>query len=319
MKDTPLVSVVIPTYNSAAFVVEAVGSVLAQTHPAVEIIVVDDGSTDATAECLRPYAGRIRYLHQENRGVSAARNAGIAAAKGDLLAFLDADDMWVPHKLERQLTCLDRHPSAGVTHADARYYYADSGRQCARPPLARRFDGDCYTDLFFGNRIVTSSVVVTRRCLEAVGNFDETIRSASVEDYDLWLRLARQFQFAYCDEPLVLYRIHAANATKRTHTLQRYELYVLEKALRADPALALRVGRRRARHRLEGVWGDLAYGSFACNDFREARRCFWQALRLRPSRRTFLFWLATLFPTSWVIWAREAKRRRETPCQALDG
>ncbi|HYL81892.1 MAG TPA: glycosyltransferase, partial [Candidatus Acidoferrum sp.] len=195
MKDAPLVSVIIPTYNSAGFVVEAVRSVLAQTHSPVEIIVVDDGSTDATAESLRPYAERIRYLYQQNRGVAAARNAGIAVARGDLLAFLDADDMWVPDKLERQLACLDRRPQVGVTHADARHCYVDSGRQCARPPLARQFDGNCYTDLFFGNRIVTSSVMVKRHCLEAVGGFDETIRAASVEDYDLWLRLARRYEF----------------------------------------------------------------------------------------------------------------------------
>ncbi|HYL82065.1 MAG TPA: hypothetical protein VEU07_14700, partial [Candidatus Acidoferrum sp.] len=154
---------------------------------------------------------------------------------------------------------------------------------------------------------------------EAVGGFDETIRAASVEDYDLWLRLARRYEFAYCSEPLVLYRIHSSNATKRSHTLLRYELYVLEKALRSDPGLALRVGRRLVRRRLEGVWAGLAHSSLAQNDFREANRRFWRALRLRPSRLVLLLWLATLFPASWVVWARDTKRFLAKPRRALWG
>src|SRR5262245_15747118 len=108
------VSVVIPTYNCGRLVTEAVDSVLGQTVPPAEVIVVDDGSQDDTAERLAAYAGRVRYLRQENQGVAAARNCGVAASGGEVVAFLDADDVWHPRKLEFQLAALDRHPGLGL-------------------------------------------------------------------------------------------------------------------------------------------------------------------------------------------------------------
>jgi glycosyltransferase involved in cell wall biosynthesis len=307
MTHGPLISVIVPTYNRSRYLVTAVEGVFAQTYESLEIIIVDDGSTDDTPQALKPYSGRVRCIYQENRGVSAARNRGILAAQGELLAFLDTDDVWLPQKIERQMACLERRPTAGLAHTDALYLHGDSDRTSKRPDIVHSCDGDCYANLFFGNRIVTSSVIVRRQCLEKVGGFDETIRYA--EDYDLWIRLARHFEFAYCNEALVLYRLHPSNAIKDALALRRGDVYVLNKALKADPTLAERVGRRNVHHKLHELWSDIAYGCFILEDFAEARRSFCRAIRHCPTPRTFIYWISTLMPPYFIKLARLAKNR----------
>lgn len=118
MQPAPLVSVIIPSYNAARYAAEAVASVLAQTYPRREIIFINDGSTDDTEEMLAPYLGKIRYVRQSNQGLSATRNRAIALARGELLAFLDADDVWRPEKLARQVYCLTENPRIGLVHTN---------------------------------------------------------------------------------------------------------------------------------------------------------------------------------------------------------
>jgi hypothetical protein len=141
-----------------------------------------------------------------------------------------------------------------------------------------------------------------------VGGFDRTIHHA--EDYDLWIRLARYFEFAYCDEELVLYRLHSSNAIKDKLALRRGDAYVLEKALEADPALAERVGHRNVHHKLHELWDDIAYGSFMLEDFTEARRCLSRAILHRPTPRACIYWMCTLLPPGFVKQVRYLKTRR---------
>src|SRR5262249_44491182 len=155
-------------------------------------------------QVLERYRGRIRATFQENSGPCAARNRGTAAARGDLIAFLDADDIWLPEKLEKQLACLAEHPRAGLVHTE---FLLLEGDTIAKPPLAaNRAEkvGQCYHRYFWCGGAIPSGVLIRRECLDRVGGWDEAIRRA--EDYDLCFRVARHYEFAYIDEPLWLYR-----------------------------------------------------------------------------------------------------------------
>jgi glycosyltransferase involved in cell wall biosynthesis len=199
----PLVSVVMPSYQKARFIGQAIESVLAQTYPAIELIVVDS-STDDTPQVLERFGERIRVLRAEPRGISAARNAGIQAAKGKYIAFLDADDTWDPSKLEKQVALLERNSSVGLVCADVAFFDEQGvrpGRAFAGArPRAGMVLPDVFTDSFLG----TLTVVARRECFDDVGMFDETITAA--EDHDMWLRISRKWAVDFVDEPLAEYR-----------------------------------------------------------------------------------------------------------------
>ncbi|MGO8702930.1 MAG: glycosyltransferase family 2 protein [Candidatus Brocadiia bacterium] len=211
----PLVSAVIPTYNYGRFVVEAVESALAQTWSPVEVIVVDDGSTDDTAERLRPYGERIRYLRQRNRGLSGARNAGIRAARGEYVALLDSDDAWKPEKIAAQMSL-----------AGAKGYQAVVCRTSWPKGAAEElsFEGCFFSGPGFG------STALTRKSLfDEVGEFDESLRS--VEDRDMMLRLTRGGRkIGVLVGDYVTIRHHPGNMSKNAATMERNFQRVLEKA-----------------------------------------------------------------------------------------
>jgi glycosyltransferase involved in cell wall biosynthesis len=183
--------VVIPTYNREHEVVEAIESALGQSLPPAEVIVVDDGSTDGTRERLVPLLDRIVYIRQENQGVSAARNAGIRAAKGDLVAFLDSDDLWHPRKLELQLHYLENHPKVALVGAVSCRDPLPSWPDCpdSHRAQARRVRSE---DVVLRSQLVTSTVVIRKHCFDAVGFFDTALRNA--EDRDLFARIGMRHQ-----------------------------------------------------------------------------------------------------------------------------
>lgn len=182
----PEVSVVIPTFNRASLVLEAVESVFRQTFKDYELIVVDDGSTDGTQEILRPYETRLGYLFQENRGVSAARNAGIERARGRWVAFLDSDDLWLSEKLEKQMTFLARHPDALIVQTGE--VWIRKGQKVNPRKKHQKFSGDIFAPSLKLCLVSPSAVVIRKDLFEEVGLFDETMPAC--EDYDLWLRIA---------------------------------------------------------------------------------------------------------------------------------
>ncbi len=208
----PEVSVIIPTYNRAEYVTQAIDSVLAQTYTDYEIIVVDDGSTDKTREVLEPYMDKIAYIYQENTGVSAARNRGIKAAKGDWVAFLDSDDEWLPGKLTVQIRAVERHPQlvAHMVNVNLTNYndpYPNSFLHCKFP-----FEGNegIIDDPFiphFKYRTIAMPVAIMclKECAIKAGLFDESFVCG--EDYDFVCRLALQGSWGYSTKVLVvLYR-----------------------------------------------------------------------------------------------------------------
>jgi glycosyltransferase involved in cell wall biosynthesis len=210
------VSVIIPTFNAERLVTQAVRSVLAQTHCPLEITVIDDGSTDATREALRPYGGRLRYLAQENRGVYAARNRGIREARGTHVAFLDADDIWEPTKLARQVEILEKHPEFPVVHTDAALMDID-GRllKASANPRRQSANGLVFEEFFLSNMAVMllSTVVIRRDCFDKTGLFDE--RHRSVVDQLFFLRLSWHFPIFFIPEPLARYRVTPGSLSRR--------------------------------------------------------------------------------------------------------
>jgi glycosyltransferase involved in cell wall biosynthesis len=205
----PRVSAIVPCYQMAHCVADAVESALRQEDADVEVVVVDDGSKDDPAGALAKFGGRIRIVHQENRGLPAARNAAARAATGDFLAFLDADDQWLAHKTKRQLAAFDAAPEAGFCYAQANGVGDGNWRRLlGKAPDGIPQTGDVLVSLLkTGNLIPVLTGMVRREAFEAVGGFDETLRKGA-EDFDFWLRLAERYPAAYVAEPLAVYRLH---------------------------------------------------------------------------------------------------------------
>lgn len=195
------VSVIIPTYNRAQLVSRAVGSVLQQTFADHEIIVVDDGSRDHTPRALRPFGNGIRYLaHEANRGVSAARNTGIRASTGELIAFLDSDDYWFARKLETQTAYLSEHPQVGACQTEE--IWIRCGRRVNPALRHRKPSGDIFRPSLERCLVSPSAVMLRRSVFEEVGLFDEDLPAC--EDYDLWLRVACRHAVDLLPRPLVV-------------------------------------------------------------------------------------------------------------------
>ena len=215
----PLVSVIIPAYNAADFLGETLDSVLAQTYKNLEIIVVDDGSTDTTPNLLDSYGDRIKVLRQTNAGQAAARNNGARSAKGELLAFLDSDDLWDPDKITRQVELLNRFPTALAVYCDHRTIDAQGKPTSASAAMAYpRPSGDILRALLLGPCIITPGLVLLRRhAFDMTSGFDETSLMRGHEDYAFWLRLATQGAFIYSSDTLVSYRRHDQQVTKHKH------------------------------------------------------------------------------------------------------
>jgi glycosyltransferase involved in cell wall biosynthesis len=238
------VSVIIPTWNRAAEVCAAIDSALAQTVRPFEVIVVDDGSTDDTADVLARYGDAIRVVRQHNQGVAAARNAGIAAARGELLAFLDSDDVWLPRKLELQLQRFGADPELGLVHCGAQF-------ENAAPRLAG-MEGWVATEILRLDRDVIvahgSSIMMPRRVAEEIGGFDVRMRVS--EDWDFCYRIAARHRIAFVPEVLVRCARHTAGLHRDFAQMEHGMRLALDKAF-ADPAV--RSLRRHAYGRLHRI------------------------------------------------------------------
>ncbi|HJQ84975.1 MAG TPA: glycosyltransferase, partial [Candidatus Binatia bacterium] len=233
--DAPRVSVVIPLYNLGRWVGDAIESVLGQTVPAAEIetIVVDDGSTDGGGDVVRRYEPRVRYARQENRGVSAARNAGLRLARGAFVTFLDADDRFRPEMLAAQLACFAARPEVGVVYTG--YRHIDAAGAVVGENGWARDEGDVLPRLALGNLIHPHLALVRRTVVERTGGFDEALSGTA--DWDLWLRIARMgVPWACVDRPLAEYRLRPEAMHQDVDRMLGDAVRVLDK-LFADPEL----------------------------------------------------------------------------------
>jgi glycosyltransferase involved in cell wall biosynthesis len=243
------ITVIIPAYNSAPVLETAVRSVHAQAGFAAEIIVVDDGSTDDTPSVLRRMAAdNLTVRTQTHAGPGAARNAGIQEARGEWIAFLDADDWWMPDKLELQMSTLDANPDHAFCYGDS---IARDNRGAERVVRASGAKEDLFLDLLQGPAFATTTAVVRRGCFDRVGFFDTGLGSG--EDWDMWLRLAAEFRGCYVPRPLCVYRLPDRGDKYSAEIMEKCTLRVIGRAL-SNPEARRRWPRMKGSRRRIYAW-----------------------------------------------------------------
>jgi glycosyltransferase involved in cell wall biosynthesis len=309
--DKPLVSAVIPVYNGERYLPEALRSVFEQTYENIEVVCVDDGSTDRSAEILASYGDRLIAVRQENAGVGAARNTGMKTARGDFVALMDQDDWWRPEKTEKQVAGFLADESLGLVHTASDHYDESSGAFVgpldpeAEPHL---LVGDCYRRLLLDNQIYNSSVMARKSVLDRVGYCDARIGGNTVVDYDLWLRIAKVSRLGFIDEPLVVFRLHSAQGTWDRRKMLGAEAMLLERVLdEGETEIFPELRARMAR-----LYDALAVAHLDQGEPREARRNFARSWRWKANRRAALGWAACLLPGGMIRRLKARRNRRET-------
>ena len=305
------VSVIIPAYNAEKYISEAIESVLAQTYPVHEIIVVDDGSTDKTREIVysycverRAYCGdairnthhAIRYIYQPNRGPGAARNTGIKAATGEYIAFLDSDDRWIPEKLEKQIAVLDGNDDIALV-CTGRFRIDEKTGTKTVDCKGQRLSRDNYLDLWKnGNFIITSSVIVRRECFDRVGLFDDAKYIITAEDCDMLLRILAKYRLEYIQKPLIEYRVREKGLC-RSDVSKTYQsvAYFIQKHVDK-----VKERYRDYRYLMRAKWFRyyFNYGKTLLNlkKVKESKVKFRTALSYKPySLKTAFYFLITIF------------------------
>jgi glycosyltransferase involved in cell wall biosynthesis len=285
----PKVSVIIPTYNSRRFLEHAIRSVLEQTFQDWELILVDDGSTDDTGQMVAGLGDpRIRYVYQQNRGSPAARNTGLKLARGRYVAFLDADDLWFPEKLEKQVAYLDSlPPTIGLVYSDYEMWNPESRARLGPFQVSGRPRGNVLSHLlrpgsFF---IHPCASLIRREVFDTVGLFDESLRM--FEDWELWVRIAATYQIEALDTVLTLYGQHPNQQTKDVEQMYLYGVEAKLKVLRSHilgPEDRRSLRRYLARH-------HCSYGRELLRNGkrRQAWKAFLRSSRLQPgARETYL-------------------------------
>lgn len=275
---TNVVSVVITSYNYGNYLASAVESVLCQSLQDFEIIIIDDGSTDNTQAVSESFLSdsRIRYVYQTNAGQPKAKNRGIAESAGKLIAFLDADDVWMPTKLEKQIALFD-DAEVGVVFSRRKWIDPDGNELPGNERTLRR--GEILDHIFIDNFICFSSSVIRRSYLEEVGYFDETLPMGI--DYDLWIRMSARCKFDFVDAPLVKYRTGHANLSK--NVLRRYECAhrIMYKALN-DHEIRAAMSWWVPCHAWADTWINMAYYARQQGNFKLAASCYLKSLSKVP-------------------------------------
>lgn len=298
------ISVVIPCHNASRYIGATLRSVLAQRWPRLEIIVVDDGSTDGSPDLLAREFPTVTVLRQSNQGVAAARNAGIDGSQGDWIAFVDADDIWLPGKLRAQWAYLATDPTARMVYT-AWHVWRSEAAEPAPDELANLLaaaedtarwigpSGWIYPELLLDCEVWTSTVLMQRSLLAELGPFDTTMRIG--EDYDLWLRASRVTPILHVPRPLALYRVHPASITQAAPT-ENYRARVVTQALARwgyQSPTGDSAQPRDVQHMLAASWCSFAAAQLAAGQLQRARQASWQALRTDLA-----------MPRAWLMLAR---------------
>ncbi|MFH1771972.1 MAG: glycosyltransferase family A protein [Candidatus Omnitrophota bacterium] len=274
----PRVSVIIPTYNCAKYVTEAIDSVLGQTYKDFEIIVIDDGSTDFTKQRLLPYIekGRIKYLYQENSGHAVSRNTGIRNSSSEYIAFLDADDLWMPNRLEEGVRILDTKPDVGLVHSHI-IKFNGQGEKKVSKRSPKYLSGKIANHLITRKAHVSSpTATIRRKCINKVGLIDENMARMGSEDRDFWYRIAREFNVFYIDKPLAYYRLSSKSASSNKQKMHEGRIYSINKNLNEPGDFIL---RQRA---LSSVYKESAEDYLMSGDIAAARKEFLKSFTAFP-------------------------------------
>ena len=312
----PEVSVVIPAYNSARFIGEALQSVFDQTFKDYEIIVVDDGSTDSTKQVIDRYGNKIRYVFQQQGGQAKARNRGIRDSLGRFIAFLDADDVWLPLKLEKQVCMFHRCSELAMVFTENSIFNESGVCRTSLGKGEKLMKGDVAKNIFLHSGVLTSTVMVRSEVFDKIGLFEEELRLA--EDDNMWIRIAANSEVALINEPLVGYRIHPDEITSDRMRLM--------KSIKANIRL-LRQKDERVRERIEEVIPlrlsfvefGLGYEHFRNQKFGEARRAFARGIRCHMwNWRNYVYLLFSLLPEPLIQTVRWLKKRSLTLYRQLN-
>jgi glycosyltransferase involved in cell wall biosynthesis len=292
---SPKVSIVMPVLNGERFIEAAIQSVLAQTFRDYELIVVDDGSTDGTAQLVNAFVGKLalQYVrHDSPRGIPYSMNDGVGHATGDLISFLDHDDTWLPDFLSTQVRYLDEHPSVGMVHCDFQTIDVRGSvieESVAKCRQRKRPSGKVFRDLFMDSFIVGNSVLIRRECLTQVGLFDESLRWG---DYHLWMRIARHYEVDYVSKALTQYRQHPTQSTRAVPASRSDEdsvaMVAIKKIIELYPDIRTELGEKRIRRRMASLNYDMAHSLFARDAMHDARIYVARALRLWPTNPRYL-------------------------------
>jgi glycosyltransferase involved in cell wall biosynthesis len=307
----PTISIVMPCFNAALHLPDSVGSVLEQTYGDWELIAVDDGSSDGTLAWLNAQVDiRIRVLSQLNQGVSAARNAGLAEAHGDFVAFLDADDTWAPSFLEKMLVILRAQPAAVLAYCGWQNIGLPGGR--GEPFVPPDYETPAKTEtLFAGCRWPIHAALVKRAAIEAAGGFDRTLKNA--EDYALWLRVATRAPIVRMPEVLAFYHFHngaQASSNKARAALQH--LYAQQSYLAQHPDFHEAIGKSRAHELMFGELLKRGYNCYWQRDLPAARQIFRAVMKQGYGTLTdWKYMLPTWLPESWHQWLVGQRDKQE--------
>lgn len=299
----PMFSVILPTFNRARYVEEALLSVFQQTINDYEILVVDDGSTDETKTILEKHLPRIHYVHQANQGRSGARNTGLKLSRGKWIAFLDSDDRWFPDKLERQLRYLEENPDVAMVHGHVEVI-GEKGeslpamtaghqklweRANSRPTSYEKWALEC--------RCLLSTVVIRRSCFDNIGNFDWRLKAN--EELDLYLRIAAAYNVGFIrGNPLSYYRVHPQNSGNENLSVGNIQVAKKHIAILNDPPFGVRAPLARRNFRL-----SISRNYFQIQDKKKARKHFLKAAAQDP--RSLFLWpyfrlfAGSFFPKKW--------------------
>lgn len=276
------VSVIIPTYNCARYIAEAIDSVLNQTYQDFEIIVVDDGSTDNTKPIvdryLTKYTEKIYYIFQKNAGVAVARNTGIARAGGKYIALLDADDLWLPDALETMVKVLESDDSVGLVHANLKKITEDGKPLGTFKREPQYLSGCIFEHLFLRKAHIFGNAVLFRKeCIDTVGLYDPNLSLLGCEDRDLWLRIAKAYKIQHIDKTIAYYRMRQSGLSRHHLNMMTGRLYVIDKFCPAGGKN--RILRNKALARIYKEAGDKWLFD---RDFAESRRNYLTSLKYWP-------------------------------------
>jgi glycosyltransferase involved in cell wall biosynthesis len=310
------ISIVMPVLNGQKYVGLAIESILAQTYKSYELMVVDDGSTDGTRECIQQFATKLelKYVyHATPQGIPKSMNDGIRHSSGDMIAFLDHDDLWMPEFLEKQTDHLRDQPDLGMVYSD--FQTIDPAGSIIEESVAvsrkrTRPSGDVFRQLFLDSFIVGNSVLIRKECFNRLGMFDETLRWG---DYHMWLRIALHYRVGYTPKSLTKYRQHPSQST-RTPSARDLEdpvaIVALRKLLDSYPEARRRIGEKEIKRRMAVLYFDTALIWWSRDMFKNARHFARKAIRLTPAQSSYyLFYAACLLRPSHSKQLREVWHR----------
>lgn len=272
----PLVSVIIPAYNMADYTVLTVESVLKQTYPHVEVLVIDDGSKDDTAAKLLPFGEKIQYHHQLNGGACSARNYGIRLAKGEILAFVDCDDLYHPEKIAVGVNYFQQNPDVGLLHTAVRLVDGQGAEIRTKHLSITEQPKMIHQQLVQGNFIHNPTVMVRRACFDTVDGFDEALFPPA--DWDMWLRISEQYLCGYIDLALSDYRVVSQGCFRQFERTMRESRLVIDRYFRRQPQASF-ITKRQAY----GRWHlNNAMGFIIKDENKAAWRSLWSAAYQTP-------------------------------------